>query len=177
MELVNAKEDGGRHPARRPRSAPASGHGSHPHKADGTVTYTKLDGDVTFDDVDFGYDENKIVLHNIKLYATPGQKIAFRGQHRRGQDHDHQPDQPLLRHRRTERSATTASTSTRSRRPTCAAPSAWCFRTPTCLPGRLWTISATGGWTPPTSECIAAAKLANADGFITPSARRLQHRC
>ena len=51
----------------------------HPHRADGTVTYTKLEGDVTFDDVDFGYDENKIVLHNIKLYATPGQKIAFVG--------------------------------------------------------------------------------------------------
>ncbi len=51
----------------------------HPHKADGTVTYTKLEGDVTLDDVDFGYDENKIVLHNIKLYATPGQKIAFVG--------------------------------------------------------------------------------------------------
>ena len=51
----------------------------HPHKADHTITYTRLEGDVTFDDVDFGYDENKIVLHNIKLYATPGQKIAFVG--------------------------------------------------------------------------------------------------
>lgn len=51
----------------------------HPHKADGTVTYTKLEGDITFDDVDFGYDPNKIVLHGIKLYATPGQKIAFVG--------------------------------------------------------------------------------------------------
>lgn len=51
----------------------------HPHRADGTVTYKKLEGDVTFNDVDFGYDEDKIVLHNIKLYATPGQKIAFVG--------------------------------------------------------------------------------------------------
>ena len=51
----------------------------HPHSADGTVTYTKLEGDVTFNDVDFGYDDKKIVLHNIKLYATPGQKIAFVG--------------------------------------------------------------------------------------------------
>ena len=51
----------------------------HPHQADGTVTYTKLEGVVTFNDVDFGYDENKIVLHNIKLFATPGQKIAFVG--------------------------------------------------------------------------------------------------
>ncbi len=51
----------------------------HPHKADGTVTYTKLQGGVTFHDVDFGYDESKIVLHHIELYATPGQKIAFVG--------------------------------------------------------------------------------------------------
>ena len=51
----------------------------HPHQADGTVTYTKLEGGITFDDVDFGYEEGKIVLHNIKLYATPGQKIAFVG--------------------------------------------------------------------------------------------------
>ena len=51
----------------------------HPHKTDGTVTYKKLEGDVTFNDVDFGYGKNKIVLHNIKLFATPGQKIAFVG--------------------------------------------------------------------------------------------------
>lgn len=51
----------------------------HPHRAEGTVTYKKLEGDVTFNDVDFGYTEDKIVLHNIKLYAAPGQKIAFVG--------------------------------------------------------------------------------------------------
>jgi len=51
----------------------------HYHKADGTTTYTELKGDVVFDDVDFGYTDEKIVLHNIKLYATPGQKIAFVG--------------------------------------------------------------------------------------------------
>lgn len=51
----------------------------HPHKADGTTTYQKLEGDITFDDVDFGYEAGKTVLHNIKLYATPGQKIAFVG--------------------------------------------------------------------------------------------------
>ena len=51
----------------------------HPHQADGTVTYTKLEGDITFHGVDFGYEENKIVLHDIQLYATPGQKIAFVG--------------------------------------------------------------------------------------------------
>ena len=51
----------------------------HPHKADDTVTYKKLEGDIVFDDVDFGYSDEKIVLHNIKLFAAPGQKIAFVG--------------------------------------------------------------------------------------------------
>ncbi len=51
----------------------------HPHKADGTVTYTELKGDVVFDGVDFGYVPEKTVLHDVKLYATPGQKIAFVG--------------------------------------------------------------------------------------------------
>ncbi|ACL75740.1 ABC transporter ATP-binding protein [Ruminiclostridium cellulolyticum] len=50
----------------------------HPHK-DGTVTYTELLGEVVFDDVDFGYREDKIILHNISLYAKPGQKVAFVG--------------------------------------------------------------------------------------------------
>ena len=51
----------------------------HYHKADDTTTYVELKGDVVFDDVDFGYNDEKIVLHNIKLFATPGQKIAFVG--------------------------------------------------------------------------------------------------
>jgi len=51
----------------------------HPHKADGTVTYTELKGDIVLEDVDFGYDPEKIVLHNVSIYAHPGQKIAFVG--------------------------------------------------------------------------------------------------
>ncbi len=51
----------------------------HPHEADGTVTYTKLMGDVRFYDVDFGYNPEKTVLHKISLYAKPGQKVAFVG--------------------------------------------------------------------------------------------------
>lgn len=51
----------------------------HPHSATGETTYTRLEGDIVFDDVDFGYNDEKIVLHNIKLFATPGQKIAFVG--------------------------------------------------------------------------------------------------
>jgi ATP-binding cassette subfamily B protein len=51
----------------------------HVHQADGSVDYIRLTGDVVFDDVDFGYVPDKIVLHNVNLYATPGQKIAFVG--------------------------------------------------------------------------------------------------
>lgn len=51
----------------------------HIHQSDGSVEYVELRGDVVFNDVDFGYNDEKIVLHNIKLYAQPGQKIAFVG--------------------------------------------------------------------------------------------------
>ena len=51
----------------------------HTHQADGSVDYIELKGDVVFDDVDFGYVPEKTVLHNVDLYATPGQKIAFVG--------------------------------------------------------------------------------------------------
>ncbi len=51
----------------------------HTHQADGSVDYVELRGDVVFDDVDFGYVPEKTVLHNVDLYATPGQKIAFVG--------------------------------------------------------------------------------------------------
>lgn len=51
----------------------------HTHQADGSVDYVELKGDVVFDDVDFGYNPDKVVLHNVDLYATPGQKIAFVG--------------------------------------------------------------------------------------------------
>ena len=51
----------------------------HPHNADGTVEYKELLGDVVFEDVDFGYVPEKIVLHDVNLYAQPGQKIAFVG--------------------------------------------------------------------------------------------------
>ena len=51
----------------------------HPHKAEGTVTYTELKGDITMSQVDFGYVPEKTVLHDVTLYAKPGQKIAFVG--------------------------------------------------------------------------------------------------
>lgn len=77
VELVNAKEnaDGALTESENRTGLWAW---KHPHQ-DGTLTYTKLQGDIVFDDVDFGYDEDKMVLHNVKLFATPGQKIAFVG--------------------------------------------------------------------------------------------------
>ena len=51
----------------------------HPHQANGDVTYTELKGDVRFYDMSFGYTDDKMVLHNISLYAKPGQKLAFVG--------------------------------------------------------------------------------------------------
>lgn len=51
----------------------------HPHQAEGTITYTKLMGEVEMHDVDFGYNEKKIVLHDVSLFAKPGQKVAFVG--------------------------------------------------------------------------------------------------
>ena len=51
----------------------------HPHQADGSVTYTELKGDITMEHVDFGYVPEKTVLHDVTLYAHPGQKIAFVG--------------------------------------------------------------------------------------------------
>ena len=78
VELVHAKEDEKGNltesPVRTNQWA-----WRHPHRAEGTVTYQRQEGGVVFDDVDFGYDEDKIVLHNITLYAKPGQKIAFVG--------------------------------------------------------------------------------------------------
>ena len=78
VELVNAKEDGsGQLSEAQERTNVWAWR--HPHKADGTVTYTRLEGSVVFDDVDFGYTSDKMVLHNISLWAEPGQKIAFVG--------------------------------------------------------------------------------------------------
>lgn len=51
----------------------------HPHSADGSVSYTELTGDVVFENVTFGYNEDKVILKNISLYAKPGQKLAFVG--------------------------------------------------------------------------------------------------
>lgn len=75
--LVNAREENGEIVECEERTGMWAW--KHFHKAEGTTTYQKLEGDIVFDDVDFAYNPDKVVLHNIKLFATPGQKIAFVG--------------------------------------------------------------------------------------------------
>ena len=60
----------------------------HFHKAEGTTSYVELKGDMVMDGVDFGYTPEKMVLHDIKLYATPGQEDCFRRLYRCRKDHD-----------------------------------------------------------------------------------------
>lgn len=76
VTLVHAKQENGSLVESKERTGLWAW--KHPHK-DGTITYTQLTGEVRFYDVDFGYTEDKIVLHNVTLYAEPGQKIAFVG--------------------------------------------------------------------------------------------------
>lgn len=77
VELVNAKEENGVLTESTERTGMWAW--KHTHQATGEVEYKDVTGDVVFDDVDFGYVPEKIVLHNVDLYATPGQKIAFVG--------------------------------------------------------------------------------------------------
>ena len=77
VTLVRAKEEDG--VIRECKERTGMWAWKHPHREEGTVTYTKLTGDVRFFDVDFAYEEGKTVLHNVTLYAKPGQKVAFVG--------------------------------------------------------------------------------------------------
>lgn len=77
VTLVNAREENGKLTETPEHTGLWAW--KHTHQADGSVDYKKLEGDVVFDDVDFGYVPEKIVLHDVELFATPGQKIAFVG--------------------------------------------------------------------------------------------------
>ena len=77
VTLINAKEENGKLTETHERTGLWAW--KHTHQADGSVDYKKLEGDVVFNDVDFGYVPEKIVLHDVDLFATPGQKIAFVG--------------------------------------------------------------------------------------------------
>ena len=105
----------------------------HTHQADGSVDYIELKGDVVFDDVDFGYVPEKTVLHNVDLYATPGQKIAFVGSTGAGKttitnliNRFYDIQDGKIRY--------DGININKIKRPTCAGPWASFCRTPTCSP-------------------------------------------
>ncbi len=77
VTLVNAKEQGGKLVPAEERTGRWAW--KHTHRADGTTDYVEVQGNVVFNEVDFGYTDEKIVLHDVKLFAEPGQKIAFVG--------------------------------------------------------------------------------------------------
>lgn len=77
VTLVHAAEENGELKESKERTGRWAW--KHVHQADGSVDYVEVKGNVVFDGVDFGYNDDKIVLHDVKLYATPGQKIAFVG--------------------------------------------------------------------------------------------------
>ena len=133
--------------------------------ADGTVTYTQLKGDIVFKDVDFGYDEGKIVLHNINLYGRPGQKIAFVGSTGAGKTtitnlinrfYDIQKGQILYDGhdiKSIEKNALRSSLGI-------------VLQDTHLFTGTVMENIRYGRLTATDEECMAAAKLANADSFI-----------
>jgi len=145
VTLVNAREEKGELTECRERTGIWAWR--HPHQADGTVTYTRLTGDVRLFDVDFGYEEGKNVLHNISLYAKPGQKVAFVGATGAGKT-----TITNLLNRFYDiadgRSAMTALILIKSGKVIFVIHWGLCFRTPACLQEQLWKISVTDGWMP-----------------------------
>ena len=88
VTLVNAKWENGQ----LTESQERTGHWAwkHYHKADDTTTHVELKGDMVLDGVDFGQNQDKIVLHDIKMYATPGQKDRFCRFYRGGKNYNYQ---------------------------------------------------------------------------------------
>ena len=137
----------------------------HTHQADGSVDYIELKGDVVFDDVDFGYVPEKTVLHNVDLYATPGQKIAFVGSTGAGKTtitnlinrfYDIQKGQILYDGhdiKSIEKNALRSSLGI-------------VLQDTHLFTGTVMDNIRYGRLTATDEECIAAARLANADGFI-----------
>ena len=137
----------------------------HPHREDGTITYTKLEGDVTFNDVDFGYDDNKIVLHGIRLYATPGQKIAFVGSTGAGKttitnliNRFYDIQDGKIRYDNIN--------SNKIRKPDLRRSMGMVLQDTHLFTGTVIDNIRYGRLDATDEECIAAAKLANAHGFI-----------
>ena len=123
----------------------------HPHSADGSVSYTELTGDVVFENVTFGYNEDKVILKNISLYAKPGQKLAFVGSTGAGKTTITNLINRFMIFRKA-RSVTTELTLQRLKRMTSAVLWELSCRIRICLPVRLWIISVMESWMPQTKR-------------------------
>ena len=137
----------------------------HPHQAEGTVTYTKLEGDVVFDGVDFGYTDEKMVLHDVKLHALPGQKIALVGSTGAGKTtitnlinrfYDIQDGKIRF----------DGINVTKIKKDDLRRSLGIVLQDTSLFTGTVMDNIRYGRLDAPDEECIAAAKLANADGFI-----------
>ena len=164
MELVNAKEDENGNLTESPTRTNLWAW-KHPHKAEGTVTYTKQEGSVVFDDVDFGYDDDKIVLHNISLYAEPGQKIAFVGATGAGKmtitnliNHFYDIADGKIRY--------DGININKIKKPDLRRSLGMVLQDTHLFTGNVMENIRYGKLDATDEECIKAAKLANADGFI-----------
>ena len=164
MTLVNAVEDadGTLHVADHRTGVWAW---KHPHQADGTITYRKLEGKITMDDVDFSYDGKKTVLHNVTLYGMPGEKIAFVGSTGAGKttitnliNRFYDIEDGKIRYDDININKIKKSSLRRSL--------GIVLQDTHLFTGTIMDNIRYGRLDATDEECIAAAKLANADGFI-----------
>lgn len=137
----------------------------HPHQADGTITYRKLEGKITMDDVDFSYDGKKSVLHNVTLYGMPGEKIAFVGSTGAGKttitnliNRFYDIEDGKIRYDDININKIKKSSLRRSL--------GIVLQDTHLFTGTIMDNIRYGRLDATDEECIAAAKLANADGFI-----------
>ena len=137
----------------------------HPHQADGTITYRKLEGKITMDDVEFSYDGKKTVLHNVTLYGMPGEKIAFVGSTGAGKttitnliNRFYDIEDGKIRYDDININKIKKSSLRRSL--------GIVLQDTHLFTGTIMDNIRYGRLDATDEECIAAAKLANADGFI-----------
>lgn len=142
----------------------------HPHKEDGTVTYTQMKGEIVFDGVDFGYNDDKIVLHDVELFAKPGQKIAFVGSTGAGKttitnliNRFYDIQDGKIRY--------DGINITKIKKPALRKTLGIVLQDTHLFTGTVMDNIRYGNLDATDEECIAAAKLANASGFI----EKLEH--
>ena len=164
VELVNAKEDSHGQLWESPERTNVWAW-KHPHKADDTITYTRLEGGVVLDGVDFGYTPDKMVLHDISLWAKPGQKIAFVGATGAGKttitnliNRFYDIDDGKIRY--------DGININKIKKPDLRRSLGIVLQDTHLFTGTVLENIRYGNLDASDEECMAAAKLANADGFI-----------